>query len=178
MDKFEESRQKYKPKNIKCLLVAETPPKSNSDRFFYFEKVENQDSLFIETMKLLYPKETEFVETKNIRKRKRNFLEKFMNDGFYLIDSLDKPFEEKFNTRQKVKLIKNGQNLLLKKIQGLVSDETKVILIAVPVFRANFNFLKEHEIPVINKESIDFPGYGGQKKYKEKMNDILKKVIF
>lgn len=173
MDKFENARQKYKPKIIKYLLVAETPPKSDSDRFFYFEKVDEQDSLFLETMKLLYPKETQLVETKIIRERKKEFLEKFRDDGFYLIDSLDRPFEKKLNTRQKVKLIRNGQSKLLKNIQGLLSEKTQVILIAAPVFKANFDFLKEQGINIINNESIDFPGFGGQKKYKEKMKIIL-----
>lgn len=36
MDKFEIARIKYKPDVIKFLLVAETPPKSDSDRFFLF----------------------------------------------------------------------------------------------------------------------------------------------
>ncbi|MCA4821579.1 hypothetical protein [Myroides odoratimimus] len=43
MDKFENTRKKYKPKIIKYLLVAETPPKGGSDSFFYFEKVDKQD---------------------------------------------------------------------------------------------------------------------------------------
>jgi hypothetical protein len=173
MNKFEKARQNYKPKKIKYLLVAETPPKLDSNRFFYFENVEKHDSLFIETMKLLYPVETESLKTKKIRQRKKDFLEKFKNDGFYLIDSLDEPFEKKFSTRQKVKLIKNGQSGLLEKIQVLLSEKTKVILIAAPVFEANFAFLKKQGIPVINEESIDFPGSGGQKKYKEKMHKII-----
>ncbi len=173
MSRFENARQKYKPKVIKYLFVAETPPKSDSERFFYFEKVDKQDSLFLETMKILYPNETKFAETKTIRKRKKEFLEKFRDDGFYLIDSLNKPFEEKFNTRQKVMLIKNGQGQLLKNIRELISEETKVILIAAPVFKANFDFLKKHSIPIINEEFIDFPGSGGQKKYKKKMKTVL-----
>jgi len=93
MNQFEKARQKFKPNKIKYLLIAETPPKSGSDRFFYFENVEKQDSLFLETMKLLYPRETELLKPKEIRKRKKEFLEKFKNDGFYLIDSLDQPFD-------------------------------------------------------------------------------------
>jgi len=174
MNQFEEARQKFKPKEIEYLLIAETPPKSNSDRFFYFENVEKHDSLFLETMKLLYPKETELFETKEIRKRKKKFLEKFKDDGFYLIDSLDQPFEKTYSTSQKVKLIKNGQKELVRKIQKLLSEKTKVILIAVPVFKANFQFFKHQNIPVINEEAVDFPGSGGQKKFKEKMRRILK----
>ncbi|MCL6220660.1 hypothetical protein [Zunongwangia pacifica] len=174
MNKFEKAREKFKPKEIKYLLIAETPPKSDSDRFFYFKNVEKQDSLFLETMKVLYPRETELLKAKEIRRKKSEFLKKFKNDGFYLIDSLDQPFEKKYNTTQKIKLIKNGQKVLEEKIQSLLSDKTKVILIAVSVFKANFQFLKNLDIPVINEEAIDFPGSGGQKKFKEKLNRILK----
>lgn len=103
----------------------------------------------------------------------RSFLEKFKQNGFYLIDSLDQPFERNYSTSQKVKLIENGQEQLLSKIQGLLSDNTKVLLIAAPVYKANFIFLQEKGVPVINEEPIDFPGSGGQKKYREKMKRIL-----
>jgi hypothetical protein len=52
---FEDARQKYKPDEIKFLLIAEAPPDAESGRFFYFEEVDKHDNLFIETMKVLYP---------------------------------------------------------------------------------------------------------------------------
>lgn len=73
MNIFEKPRQKYKPKKIDYLLIAETPPKSDSNRFFYFEQVDRQDSLFLETMKCLYPEDTEFVDAKTSRSRKKFF---------------------------------------------------------------------------------------------------------
>lgn len=173
MNQFEKARLKYKPKQIKYLLIAETPPKSDSDRFFYFENVDRQDSLFLETMKLLYPDQAENINTKTIRENKKYFLEKFKNDGFYLIDSLDTPFDKKYTSTQKVKLIKNRQIELLNKIKILCNQETKVILIAVPVYKANFWFLKDNGVNVLNIESINFPGSGGQKKFKEKMKKLI-----
>ncbi len=155
------------------MLVAETPPKSDSNRFFYFEIVDKQDSLFLETMKLFYPEDTNSIGTKEIRKRKKEFLSKFRFDGFYLIDSLNDPFEKRYRSSEKVKLIKLGQVQLLQRIKNLLSPNTKVILITSPVFKANNEFLKSHGVPVINIESIDFPGSGGQKKFREKMKRIL-----
>jgi len=73
---FENTRLKYKPEIIKFLLIAEAPPKIGSNRFFYFEDVNEKDSLFIETMKVIYPDE-DYSNTKNIRSRKKEFLEKF-----------------------------------------------------------------------------------------------------
>ncbi len=173
MNKFEKARLEYKPDKIDYLLVAETPPKKDSNRFFYFENVFEQDSLFIETMKVLYPKVTSQIETKVIRNNKEKFLKKFRDNGFYLIDSLDKPFEKRYSSSQKVKLIKEGQNNLLSKIKELCSKTTKVILIAAPVYRANYEFLKTNGVNIVNTELIDFPGSGGQKKFRTKIKKLL-----
>lgn len=170
---IEQARIKYKPKKIKYLLIAETPPKPDSKRFFYFENVQEQDSLFLETMKVLYPESVSGITTKEIRSIKKSFLERFRNDGFYLIDSLNEPFEEKYNSTKKIKLLKQGQKNLLKRVTKLITPKTVVILISATVFRANFEFLKDNNIKISNSELIDFPGSGGQKKFREK----LKKAI-
>ena len=170
---FEKARRKYRPEEVRYLLIGETPPRSDSKRFFYFEKVDQQDSLFLETMKCLYPEETNSVETKIIRANKASFLKKFQNDGFYLIDSLDCPFEERYTSKKKENLLRAGQSELLIKVKRLVSPKTKVILIAAPVFRANYSFLTDNKINVINKGLIDFPGSGGQKKFHEKFGALI-----
>lgn len=173
IEKFEKARLKYKPDNIKYLLIAEAPPKLGSDRFFYFEDVKVQDSLFLETMKVLYPSETRDIEIKEIRKNKSELLNKFKTGGFYLIDALDKPFEEKYSSSKKVKLIKAGQIILLSKIKTLVNKDTKVILISAPVFNANYIYLRSNDVNIIQNELVDFPGSGGQKRFRE----IMKKLI-
>jgi hypothetical protein len=40
-----EAAARYRPKAVRLLLVAEAPP-SALDRYFYFEDVPEQDSLF------------------------------------------------------------------------------------------------------------------------------------
>lgn len=169
MNNIEISRLKYKPEKINYLLIAETPPKSDSERFFYFENVYKQDSLFLETMKLIYPEITKHLDIKDIRKSKKKFLEKFKDDGYFLIDSLKDPFDSKLSSRQKIKLLKNGQQELLAEIKSLQKESFKVILISATVFKANYEFLKLNNVSVVNNEYIDFPGSGGQKKYREKM---------
>ena len=171
---IEQARIKYKPEKIKYLLIAETPPKSSSKRFFYFENVKEKDSLFLETMKVLYPESTSGITTIKVRSIKKSFLERFRNDGFYLIDSLNEPFEEKYSSSKKIRLIKEGQEDLLKRIKELISKDTVIVLISATVFKANYEFLKKKNMKIGNTESIDFPGYGGQKKYRQKIKRILK----
>ena len=50
------ARNRYKPRQIRMLLLTEAPPCS-LDRHFYFEDVKKQDSLFLEIMGVLYPEQ-------------------------------------------------------------------------------------------------------------------------
>ncbi|RYZ57991.1 MAG: hypothetical protein EOO14_10255, partial [Chitinophagaceae bacterium] len=55
-ERYASARNKYKPRQVRVLLLAEGPPDS-LDRHFYFEDVKKQDSLFLEIMGVLYPEQ-------------------------------------------------------------------------------------------------------------------------
>lgn len=170
---FEKQREKYKPEQIKLLLIAETPPKTDSKRFFYLENVQSHDYLFLEVIKVLYSDIVKNKTTKEIRNLKPLLLNKFKNDGIYLIDSLEKPFEEKYSARKKICLLQKGQNSLFEKIKEIINTETKVVLISSTVFQANYLFLKSNDVNIIHDFMIDFPGSGGQTKFREKFSSLL-----
>ncbi len=169
---FESTRQKYRPERIKFLLIAEAPPKVESKRFFYFEDVQRGDSLFWETMKVLYPDDCSNIKT--VRQRKREFLERFQKDGFYLIDATDAPIED---TRpgKKEKQIKKSLPSLIEKVRSLASEDTNIILISSTVYNVVATSLKSKGFNVINEDMIPFPGSGGQAKFRKKMSALLKK---
>src|SRR5436309_7143575 len=48
---FNRARRKYRPRKIRLLLIAESPPSSGG--FFYFPTTIGKDHLFRETMKAL-----------------------------------------------------------------------------------------------------------------------------
>jgi len=169
---FESVRQKYKPEVIKFLLIAEAPPKVESKRFFYFEDVQNGDSLFLETMKVLYPDDCSV--TKNVRRQKRKFLERFKNDRFYLIDATDTPMEDS-RPAEKREQIKKSLPSLIKKIRSVASEDTKIILISSTVYNVAVHVLKLEGFNVINECMIDFPGSGGQAKFRNKISALLQK---
>lgn len=170
MSKISDARKKYKPNEIKILFVAEAPPKESSDRFFYFEEVKEGDSLFIETMKVLYP--NEFTTTKMVRLQKKKFLEKFKDDGYYLIDSTDTPMEQNSRSYKKRK-IREALPTLKTKICELANAETKIILISNPVYEECFTPLKAEGFNIINIEMIDFPGSGGQINFRTKIQKLI-----
>jgi len=171
MNKFERARQKFKPKQIKILLIGETPPKKGSERFFYFPNVKTQDSLFIETIRAFYPELTQGFKTKQLRPQKKMFLIRLKKDGKYLIDSLDTPFEGE-TIKHKITLLENGQKKLLKKIKKLIDENTKIVLISKNVFSANYLFLKSNGINIINTEYIEFPIYRGRELYRRKLSEV------
>jgi hypothetical protein len=115
---FEAARNKYRPDQVKLLFVAEAPPAYDSGRFFYFEAVEEADTLFLEMMKVLYPKKANFVEgidnrntgfkARQVRNRKAEFLELFKRDGFFLLDAIDEPMPGNATTKTKEDKIRSS----------------------------------------------------------------------
>ena len=148
---FESVRQRYMPNKVKYLLIAEAPPKADSNRFFYCEDVRNGDTLFLETMKVLYPEECSYI--KSVRHRKSQFLKRFQQDGFYLIDSIEIPI----NKSKKRGQISESLPFLIEKIKSLVSEETNIILISSTVYECCYNELRSKGFNVINKSAIPFP---------------------
>ena len=170
---FEAARQKYRPKRIEYLLIAESPPRTGSGRFFYFEQVPTGDSLFLETMKLLYPED--YWHTKLVRSQKRRFLQRFKEDGFYLIDSTDTPMEGSRPAKKREQIAKALPSLR-EKLQQVGDASTRIILISSTVYEVCGRPLKDEGFNIVNDEMIDFPGSGGQAKYKDKMGRLLRKL--
>ncbi len=173
LTKVEAARQKYQPKTIKYLLVAEAPPKEDSERFFYFEHVYTQDSLFLETMKVLYPNDT--LDTKHVRRHKSEFLERFKRDGFYLLDSVDTPIADQSKKRNE---IRQALPELQKKLTALGQENARIVLISATVYEVCSEILKANKFNIINREMIDFPGSGGQIKFREKFGRLLQEYGF
>jgi len=171
MNKFEEARLKYKPEKIECLLIAESPPESRKKRFFYFEDVREHDNLYRETMRVLYPEEA--IDIKYIRKNKEQFLKRFKNDGFYLIDATDVPVNNLSKTDKRAQ-IKKDREKLIEKINELITPETRIILITPTVFECCYEDLINQGFNVINNDKISFPLGKGLNNFRRSMRQLLK----
>src|SRR6266567_2289899 len=132
MATYDEIRQHYKPKVIKILLIAESPPPSaevQSSRHFYrAEKVRKDDRLFVNTIKTLYPEAAELSEAE-IEPKKETWLRKFQADGFYMIEALPSSLPHATTKQQRQRLIAEHLPQLIKKVRSLGSKETAIILI-------------------------------------------------
>jgi hypothetical protein len=168
-----EARRKYRPETIIYLLVAESPPSADSGRFFYFKDVAEGDSLFWQTMKALYPKDCPADESPP-RHRKREFLKRFKGDGYFLLDAVEEPLG-KASPGEKRRRIRQSLPRLIDDLRAACGAGTKVVLISAPVFEVCAAALASEGFNVVNDGMIDFPGSGGQRKFREKFARALGK---
>ena len=164
---LEKARLKYKPDNIKYLLIAEAPPDS-IERFFYFQDVRQHDYLFLGVAQALYPElKDKFIASRRNSEIKNSILLKFKADGFYLLDLSELPLSLKTGD------LSSQLPNLIEKIKAVVNKKTKIILIKATVFDAAFQVLQDKFENVIDIR-IPFPGQGGQKIFQIQFLNALK----
>lgn len=156
------ARNRYRPKNIRVLLVAEAPPCA-LDRFFYFEEVKTHDSLFLEIMGILYPEQKkQYLASGRDAELKTDLLQRFQSDGYWMIDVFETPLEETGNELPE----------LLNKLKKLVTPATCIILIKANIYDMCYGPLTEAGYSVMN-ERIPFPGSGQQGVFRKKFGKAI-----
>ena len=152
--------KKYQPDKIKLLLIAEAPPKSE-DRYFYFEKVNEQDSLFRYVVRGV-------LNTEPIREQKAQQLEALKGAGVFLIDSVVSPLQKGDKLRDFI-----DKDSLVSRCQDL--NPQAIVLIKANVYDETFNILKNEGLPVVD-ERIPFPGSGQQTRFLNSFKNALSKI--
>lgn len=138
--------RKYRPDHIKLLLLAEAPP-SALNRYFYFEHVPSQDSLFRYVTRVL-------LGVEPTRSTKRDLLAQLQLEGVFLIDLKQDPVD----ARPLVSEIP----YLVRRIHRLNPD--KIIVIKTSVFDLVKDPLLDAGFPLVD-ERVPFPGSGQQKRF-------------
>lgn len=139
---------RYRPDVVRCLLVAEAPPAA-VDRYFYFEDVREQDSLFRHVAEGV-------LGSKPERAGKRQALEALRDQGYLLIDLCGEPVVSRAD------LPKHVPDLVRRAVE---SQPERVILIKANVFDLAFGPLTAAGLPVVPVR-IPFPGSGQQARFK------------
>lgn len=106
------------------------------------------------------------------RHRKAAFLARFKADGFYLLDAVEKPLG-KVSSAIKRKRIRQSLPRLRDDLRRTCENGTKVVLISAPVYEVCAAPLRAEGFNVLNKEMIDFPGSGCQKKFRKKFERLI-----
>lgn len=165
--KIDNARLKYKPDSVKTLFVAEAPPDS-LERFFYYENVRERDYLFLGLAEALYPNlKEEFIASGRTPKKKSTILNKFMKDGYYLIDLSDTPISLLNNVAVET-FVPN----LIKKIKKVADTNTNIILIKANVYDSAFKELSKLGYKVVDIR-IPFPSSGQQTNFQRMFKHAL-----
>ena len=172
IDRYSVARNKYKPRNIGVLFIAESPPSSGG--YFYAEKTIGKDHLFRETMKAL-----EFwPNDRPMRKGydKRSMLNEFRSLGFFLIDTCEFPVDKLQPRERRLSTIRGGLTLP-GRVEALCPD--RILIVKKTVFKPVIRALSETGFAgrVLNKEPLPFPSHGNQKKYRTMLRRLLKKRL-
>ena len=154
-----EASERYRPQQVRLLLVAEAPPHDRS-RYFYFPDVTSHDSLFRYVIKGIYG-------TTPDRTNKPHWLERLKSDGVFLSDLSEEP---------------EGAADLRPHVSGLVErcislQPEAIILIKTKVYDAAFREVQAAGLPVVDRR-IPFPGSGQQRRFEEEFGLALKEAGF
>jgi hypothetical protein len=165
-DSYTNAAKKYAPEyGTRVLFIAEAPPDS-IDRYFYFERVEKCDWLWIALMKGLYPQDWKL--TKSERKHKSHWLSRFQRDGFQLIDALKSPISGAPNRR--VAAIQNQAVNLIEEVRTI--SPKCVVLIKKTVHDALSAKLDAQGFVLANSRPIPFPSSGKQGQFQDEFSRL------
>jgi hypothetical protein len=166
IERYASARNKYKPRNIRILLLAEGPPDS-LDRHFYFEDVKRQDSLFLEIMGILYPEQKkQYLATGRETELKQELLEMFRDDGYFLLDLSELPCSLLEGT------LEDEVAALPDRLARLIDKQTPIILIKANVYDLCYEMLLANGYRV-HPDRMPFPGSGQQRIFREKFSKAI-----
>jgi hypothetical protein len=152
-----EAAGRYRPDQVRLLLVAHAPPKA-LDRYFYFESVPRKDDLFRYVIRGLFGS---FPE----RSDKPLWLERLRSEGVFMIDLIERPYDGSDLGDHAVRLADRARAL----------EPDHVILIKADVFDAAFTHLREQGLPVV-PQRISFPSSGRQREFEASFATALEEI--
>lgn len=154
----DEAAQRFRPKRVRLLLVAEAPPAA-LHRYFYFPNVTEHDSLFRYVARLV-------LDAEPTRSGKLELLDSLRDAGVFLIDVCEEPIADKSDLRQAVPD-------LVRRVKAIHPEH--VILIKATVYDVARLPLKEAGVPVVDA-MVPFPGSGQQRRFEEAMSAVLESI--
>jgi len=168
---FNRARRRYRPRKVKLLMIAESPP--SSEGFFYFPTTIGKDHLFRETMKAL-----EFWPINQPMRRgvdKRSMLRRFQTMGFYLLDTCLCPVD-KMRPGDRRKTVLTQTPRLVKDV--IKANPSHIFIVKSSIFNPVSQALKESGfLPrLLNVRPVPFPSHGNQRVYRSTLRRAIRKA--
>jgi hypothetical protein len=168
---FSRARRKYRPRKVRFLLIAESPPSSGG--FFYFPTTIGKDHLFRETVKAL-----EIWPINQPMRRgvdKRRMLRRFQSTGFYLLDTCVSPVD-KMRPGDRRKTVLTQTPRLVKDV--IKTNPSHIFIVKSSIFNPVSQALKESGfLPrLLNVRPVPFPSHGNQRPYRSMLRRAVRKT--
>ena len=171
MNIYASAAKTYRPKEIKTIFIAESPPEEDENgvkRYFYFPDDSRWEFLLDGIAGVVFPDMEYDIKKPEDKKR---ILEKLKEGGYFLVDACEFPIN-KLPEKEKTSHIQNNYKDLKERLKSLVKDDTQIVLIKKNIYDLLAEKLKADGFNVINEEFIDFPSNGNQGKFKKKMQKL------
>ncbi len=166
-------RDAHRPPRTDLLLIALAPPNPPPRRFFYYSQFVTPDSLYIETMSVIFHNLIRGVKgerpqsiTAHLENNKRLYLKCFQERGFWLQDAVETPL----NGAAVRAAIQAG----FPRIQGIIKQYAirRCVLISKEVF-CLAGPLTGLGVTVLNTSALPFPGSGHQTGFRSQFGHLL-----
>jgi len=168
---FSRARRKYRPRKVRFLLIAESPPSSGG--FFYFPTTIGKDHLFRETMKAL----KFWPENEPMRRGvdKRSMLRRFRSMGFYLLDTCVSPVD-RMRPSDRIKTVLSQTPRLVNDV--IKADPSHIFIVKSSIFHPVSLALRESGLwtRVLNTGPVPFPSHGNQRVYRSMLRRAMSKA--
>ena len=168
---FNCARRKYRPRKIRLLLIAESPPSSGG--FFYFPMTIGKDHLFRETMKALdlWPRNEPMRKGVD----KRPMLLRFQSMGLYLLDTCDFPVDKLRPMKRRKAVLQQMPRLIDDVIEA---DPPHILVVKSTIFNPVVMALEESGLRsrILNTGPVPFPSHGNQRVYRSSLRRALTKA--
>jgi hypothetical protein len=171
VESFRAARDTYRPNKVELLWIAESPPTSGS--YFYFPKTTGKDHLFRETMRAVGIWPLKEVMKKGLDKRP--LLQSFRSKGFFLIDTCAHPVD-KLKDKERKHAILEGTSGVVELVSEL--NPNGIIIVKSNIYDPVKHALESSGFAgkILNQKPLPFPSHGRQQSYRQKINDILRKL--
>ena len=162
-------RREFEPTGIKLVIVAESPPESESGKYFYIPGGTVSELLFKALMKQLC------IQPKT----KPEGLRKFQNRGWVLVDATYEPVNK--NTAPDLVIERDYPELCgdLKRLLATRWSEVPLVLIKANVCKLLEPKLKKDGFNVLNKKDrmVPFPSHGHQPVFDSRFREIVPQTL-
>src|SRR5216683_2208815 len=152
---FSRVRRKYRPRKVRFLLIAESPPSSGG--FFYFPMTIGKDHLFRETMKALelWPRNEPMRKGVD----KSTMLRRFQSMGFYLLDTCVFPVD-KLRPIERRKAVLSQTHRLVNDV--IEANPVYILIVKSSIFNPVRNALRESGLSnrMLKTGPVPFPSHG------------------